>query len=255
MRSYHIFLGIFILISAITASAASVPSLVLKNQQGEVSKNFVIGGSSQISVKFMVDSSNANGLGVSGLTSYGGADAPAAVYMNTSQTPAVGNPNPSPGYIIVKLARGYSSYVLNGNSFHSPPSGSLVNVTSGLQQGKPYIISSVGTTTAAQWQALGLYSSLVPAVSQSFIAVTGAAGVGTGVVAPPVASGSGVLKVELVGSASLDANTPDGTGGQLILQVLGATSSSVTTLNPKAPADQTILELSFSMAPQPGSPI
>lgn len=235
--------------------AASVPSIYLKNQQGETSKNSVVGGSSQISAKFMVDSTNANGLGIRSLTTYGGADAPAAVYMNTSATPATGNPNPSPGYVVVKFAKGYSQYILNSASVGSPPSGSLVNVTSGLSRGTPYVIASVGTTTAAQWQALGLPTNLTPTPSQSFVATTGAPGVGTGTVAPATNAGAGITRFEFVGSPTLNANTTDGTGGQFIYQILGPTSSSVTTLTPKAPASNSVIELNFVMASQPGSPL
>lgn len=252
MRPYSFF-ALLLLIVGITGQAASVPSLNLKNQQGEISKNYVIGGSSQISAKFVVDSTNANG--VRSLTAYGGADAPAAVYMNTSATPSAGNPNPSPGYVIVKFAKGYTSYILNTVSMGSPPSGSLVNVTSGLQQGKPYIIATVGTTPSASWQTLGLPSNVTPTVSQSFIAITGTPGTGTGTVAPATAAGSGVYKLEFIGSPTLNANTTDGTGGRFLFQILGPTSATNTAMTPKAPTNNTVMELSFSMAPQPGSPL
>lgn len=254
MRNTYSFLILsFLILTASLANAAVVPSINLKNQQGEISKNYVVGGSSQISVKFVVDTSNANG--VRSMTAYGGADAPSAVYMNTAVTPSSGNPNPSPGYIIVKFAKGYTSYVLNSASFGSPPSGSLVNVTAGLQQGKPYVIQTVGTTTAAQWQFLGLPSNLTPTVSQSFISVTGSAGTGTGVVAPPMASGSGAYRVEFIGSPTLNANTTNGTGGQFLFQILGPVSSAITTLTPKAPSNNSVIELQFVMTPQPGSPL
>lgn len=238
---------------AVTVNAATVPSLILKNQQGEVSKNFVIGGTSQISAKFVVDNTQASG--VRSLTTYGGANAPAAVYMNTTITPSAGNPNPSPGYVVVKFAKGYTQYIMNSSAIGSPASGSLVNVTSGLQRGSPYVIAAVGTTTAAQWQALGLPSNITPTPSQSFVATTGAPGVGTGTVELANASGSGVYKLEFVGSPTLNANTTDGTGGQFIYQILGPTNSSTTTLVAKAPAQNSVLELNFSMAPQPGSPL
>lgn len=238
---------------AVSLFGASFSTLSLKNQYGEVTNSYVVGGSSKISAKFYVDSTNSNGqrsllsnpaIAGSGISK---------VFMHTTATPAAGNPNPSPGYIIVQFARGYSSYVSASAFISSPTSLSSVNVTSGLSQGKAYVIQTVGTTTPAQWQFLGLPANLTPTPSQAFIAITGGAGSGTGTVGLVNAAGSTVGHIEIVGAASLGLNTVDGSGGQIILQVLSPTNSSTTTLVATAPLDNSVIELTFSLTPIPGS--
>ena len=243
-----------LLFFGLSIQAAVVPSFDFKNQYGEQSNNYLVGGSGMIEVKFAVDASNVNGLGIRGLTTSSGADIISAVYMNTSATPAVGNPNPSPGYVFIKFKKGYSGFLSSSQTIGSPPSASLVNVTAGLSQGKPYTIYATGTTTAAQWQFLGLPSNVTPTPSQSFIAVTGAAGTGTGQVALATAVGSAIGHFEVVGSPSLDMNSLTG-GGTIILQALAPTNSSTTTLTPTAPTNNTSIYLNIVATPQPGPQI
>lgn len=242
-----------LLFLAIAGVAATVPSISLRNQFGEVSNNFIIGGSSQVSAKFIVD--NTQAAGVRSLSSLNGPDVISAVYMNTTVTPSVGNPNPSPGYLVIQLAQPYQLYEASSDTIGNPPSGSLVNVTAGLSQGKPYTIYSTGTTTSAQWQALGLPSNLTPAPSEAFIAITGTPGVGTGQVALASAAGALIHHLELIGSPSLMVNTANATGGQLIFATMGPTSSGVTTFVPTAPPNGTVLQINLVLAPVAGSPL
>jgi len=237
------------LVLGLELSAATVPSLYLKNQFGEVSNNFVTGGSSAISVKFIVDPANSNGLGIRGLETVGGSDKVAAVYMHTNSTAATGNPNPKVGFIIVKFSKGYNGWLADSYALGSPGSSSTTNVSSGLSLGQVYVIKDVGTTTATQWQTLGLPTNFTPTISQAFTAITASAGSGTGVVVTPSPSGTGISHIEVVGGPSLNVATADNTGGQLILTTLGATSGANTAYVPVAPAANSLISLSFVLTP------
>ena len=215
------------------------PSLVLKNQFGEESNNAIIGGSSQIQCSFVVDHANGNGLGIRSLKGQGVAK----VFMHTTATPAVGSPNPAVGYIVVQLSSAYAAYAGGTAGFVAPISGTPINVTSGLTVGQAYIITSVGTTTAAQFQSLGLPTGIVPAPGVSFIATSASAGVGTGVVEVPMATGSGIDHIEIVGDPNLTSGPSQG-GAQIICLALGGAPLAAT-----APADGTVIGLTFNMIP------
>lgn len=228
------------------------PTNVVKNQFGEESNNFLIGGSNQIDINFVVDHSNGNGLGIRSLK---GSPLVSAVYMNTSASPAVGNPNPLAGFVLVQFAEAFQGYVSGFAGFVSPLSGTPVNVTSGLTLHQPYVIVSVGTTTPAQWQTLGLPSNIVPAVGVSFIAKTASAGSGTGVVETP--SASGILEVEVVGDPNTTLNPATG-GGYVLSQFLAPTINTgayVTPIIPTAPADGSVCGLRFSLLSPTAGPI
>ena len=253
------FVFLLLTLSFIPLFASSNPSIVLKNQYGEVANDYLVGGSNQISAKFIVDSVNANGLGQRSLSTFGATNALnggiSNVYMNTSATPAAGNPNPSPGYIVVQFANGYSGHLVTAHSVTSPAGGSNVSISSGLSQGKPYIISVLGTSTAAQFQAVGLPTNLTPTVSQSFIATTGLPSGGTGQVQLAAAAGSTISTIEALPGAALGINTANGTGGQILLQCLAPTNSGTTTKVATAPAAGSVIELQFVLTPVAGSPL
>lgn len=222
------------------------PTLVLKNQFGEESNNAIIGGSSEIGCNFIVDSANGNGLGLRSLKASGIAN----VYMHTSASPAAGNPNPAAGFIVVEFSQAFTGYVTGTFGFVSPVSGTPINVTSGVTAGLVYIITSLGTTSASQWQHLGLPANLTPTVGQAFIATSSTTATGTGVVEVQLATGSGVYHIEVLGNPNTTVATTSG-GGSMILVVLGPTNSSTTTLKPLAPVDGTVVGLTFSMIPVP----
>lgn len=208
-----------------------LPTLFLKNQFGEVSENFVLGGSSSLACNFVVDHTNGNGLGVRSVKGAGIAN----VFMNTSATPLGGNPNPIAGLILIQLKAGYSGYQSGSYGFDSPLSGSPVTSTT---TGHAYVIVSLGTTTGAQWLAAGLPSGVAPAVGASFVAIaTGAIG-GTGAV--EVQSSSGIMSIELVGDPN-QSSAPSIGGAWILSQCLNA-SSALT-----APADGTVIGLNFVM--------
>lgn len=188
---------------------------------------------------FIVDSANGNGLGIRSLKPSGRI---ASVYMHTSSTPAAGNPNPESGIIVVTLQDNYNRYLGGYSGFSGPLSGSTI--TSGLSVGNPYVIVSLGASTAAQWQTAGVPSTITPAVGVSFIAAATSIA-GGGAVQAPAAAGAGVDHIEVIGDPNLMNSTGAlvtgaGTGMQLIL---AAYKNTVLT----APADGTVIGLNFYM--------
>jgi hypothetical protein len=163
-----------------------------------------------------------------------------------------GNPNPAAGVIIVQFQDNFNRYFFGTSGFVSPLSGSNVNVTSGLTQYKPYVIVSVGSTTLAQWQTLGLPVGIVPAVGVPFIAATASAGSGSGIVQAPGVSG--IHAIEVIGDPNQTLNSSTASilgsagGSYLMLQCLAPTNSSTTTLIPTAPPNGSVIGLSFFMS-------
>src|SRR5271165_7105201 len=81
-----------------------------------------------IDCNFIVDSANGNGLGIRSLKPTGAANGIASIYMHTSATPAPGNPNPAPGYIVVNFSDSYFGY-LGGFSGQVSPLGASSSST------------------------------------------------------------------------------------------------------------------------------
>lgn len=197
-----------------------------------------------VQCSFVVDSANGNGLGIRSLK----GPAVANVFMHTSATPGVSNgvtnPNPSSGLIYIQLADNYNQYLgPAGQGFVSYLASTSTGINSGLTAGAAYVITSLGTTTNANWYTLGVPSSLTPSVGMSFIAAsTGLGGSTTGTVG--IATASGIMSIEAVGDANQSiapSNTP-GLGAILIAQCLN-TSGALT-----APHDNSVVSLSFLMS-------
>lgn len=195
-----------------------------------------------------------NGLGITGLT----GQAAQNVFMHTSTTPSAGpngllNPNPANGIILVQLSDNFTRIYETTATFVSPNSGASLNVDlsdAALTVGALYVITALGTTTSADWRALGLPAGVAPAVGASFIAAAVGVGVGTGTVQAPATSGSTINHIEMVGSPHLMLGpTPVGgspnVGAWVMLRTLAATSSSVTTLINTAPAAGTKIKLTM----------
>jgi hypothetical protein len=171
-----------------------------------------------IDCNFVVDSTNGNGLGIRSLK----GPCVSAVYMNTSATPAAGNPNPDAGYIMLKLADNYNRYFAGFSGFVAPVSGTSVTT---VTAGKAYTIVSLGTATTAQWVAKGLPIGFTPAVGASFIASASGTIGGSAAVMEPAAGGSGIDHIEVVGNPNLTlANSaqPSNGGGYIILACFDA---------------------------------
>lgn len=204
---------------------------------------------SLVSCNFIVDSTNGNGLGVRSLKSNGYVK---AVYMHTSATPAGGNPNPGSGYIMIQLTDNYAKSVAGMHSFVSPTTGSDLSTRTAdaaLTVGQPYLITVVGSATAANWLAMGLPAGTTPAVGQPFIATS--TGTGTSTTSKVRAIGvSSIFSIETIGDTRLNL-APQGTsnqGGWIILQTLAPTLSTgayVSPMAPTAPANGTVIALSF----------
>lgn len=193
-----------------------------------------------ITCNFIVDAANGNGTGIRSLKGPGMAN----VFMHTSATPLSGNPNPAAGYIMVQLADNYNRAIFGAFALNSPVSGTpLTSVTAGLA----YTIVSLGTTTAAQWAAVGVLPSMMtaannslPQVGLSFIATASQAIGGTGAVEVP--SNSGITNVETVGDPN-STIAPGGTPGLGAVIILQCLKNDVLT----APADNTVISLEFIM--------
>lgn len=200
-----------------------------------------------LSCNFVVDVANGNGLGIRSLKGAGIAN----VFMHTSSTPGAGvgglvNPNPANGIIVVQLQNSYQRYLAGFSGQVSPVTGS--NLTSTTNH-TAYVITSLGTATVAQWVAAGLPVGIAPALGAAFVArATGTIGGSATVKAVAV---SGIQLIEVIGdpNASLtNSNLYQNGGGQVVLQCLGATDASTTTLIAKAPADGSVVSLSFLLS-------
>jgi hypothetical protein len=221
------------------------PNSIVKNQFGEEANNFLLGGSNQIDFNFIVDHANGNGLGIRSLK---GSPLIKNVFMYTSATPATGNPfgqAASEGSLLVELSPLFQGFIAGFSGPVSPLSGTPINVTSGLTIGKQYVIVSVGTTTAAQWQALGLPVGVTPNVGAAFVATSASAGVGTGVVEVPLSTGSGYDHIEVVGDPNQTCNVaaPSAFGAYILSQFWLANAVV-------QPADNTVVGLRLSYLSQ-----
>jgi len=137
---------------------------------------------------------------------------------------AAPGPNVPAGYIQVNLSDNYSRYLYGDAGFAAPVSGSALPVaSSGVTLGTMYIIVSLGTTTTAGWQSLGLPMNITPAVGVSFIASKTGTATGTGAVEVIAATGAGVFSVELVG----DPNQMNTNGSYTLSGAPGNTSQGM----------------------------
>lgn len=185
-----------------------------------------------VDCNFIVDSANGNGLGIRSLKgSY-----VANIFMNTSAPLAgSGNPNPQAGVIVVQLADNYQQYLGGFSGQSNPLSGSN---TATLTATHPYVITSLGASTAAQWATAGLPANITPAVGASFIAAANIAG--GGLCQALLTAGSGFDHMELVGDpAASNSNNPQpGSGLQMIFACYKNTALT-------APTDGTVISMSF----------
>lgn len=128
------------------------------------------------------------------------------------------------GTILIKLQDNYNR-VFNSVSGQivAPTSGSDVKIdNSALTAGQPYVITTVGNSTTAQWQAVGLPAGMTPAEGVAFIATSVGAGANTSTsrVQIPDSDGSGIAAIELAADPSLTCspNPSANQGAYLILQ-------------------------------------
>lgn len=180
----------------------------------------------QLDCNFKVDATNSSG--ITGLKGPGIQ----SVYMHTSTTPAAGNPNPVAGYIYVQFQDNYNKYYFGGGQFMSPNTGSDVAIDASdalLSVGSVYVISVVGTSTAADWVAVGVPVGTTAAVGVSFVAIATGAGTGNGQVQLPATSGANVGLIDVIGLPNTSIASQRGT-------VAGQTSGSYMILRCLQPA-------------------
>ena len=185
---------------------------------------------------------SGDGQGVTSLKSNGYV---AAAFMHTSVAPTsvngLLNPNPAAGFAVIRTRN-------NFNKFLGLSQSQVVAVTSpataATVTGNVYVITVLGTTTAAQWTAAGLPAGFTAAVGVTFVATaTGAIG-GTGKVGiPGVGTTLAVNAVGTVNTMIANSSIAQNSGAQIVLQFSGATAAGDTTLVKTAPADGTIVSL------------
>lgn len=159
--------------------------------------------STLVDCTFVVDSTNGNGFGVRTLKNSARIS---SVFMKTSATPGkaangLTNPNPANGYINVTLQDNYNTYLGGFSGSVSPVSGTPISISGGLTPGVVYVITSLGTSTQANWQVVGLPSYIQAAVGVSFVCTSATAGTGTGVVESTVYSA--LDHIEVIGDSNL----------------------------------------------------
>lgn len=163
----------------------------------------------------------------------------------------VGSPNPPAGIIAIKFTDNFNRYYGGFSGSSSVLSGSSLAVDgTNLTPNAIYVIVSVGTSTAADWLALGVPPGVTPAVGVTFIAKVSGTGSGSGFVQAPAASGANIDQFDLIG----DPNTTLGpipvggspnVGGWIYLRTLTSTSTSVTTLIATAPVNGSSIGMTF----------
>lgn len=177
-----------------------------------------------VNLQFTVTPSN--GLGITSLKSNGYVR---NVFMHTSTTPAANdgytNPNPAVGFALVQFTNNFNYYLNGFVQAQAPVTGSIKIDNSVLTAGQAYVISTLGNSTTAQWQAVGLPAGITPAVGVSFIATVVGAGGNTSTSRVSTPTTSGVFGAEIVGSPGLmlaSSSIATNGGAWVLMQFMGA---------------------------------
>jgi len=144
-----------------------------------------------IDCNFVVD--NTEGAGISDLK---GAYVE-SVFMN-SGAPSSENPNPAAGIIMLQLTDKFSRSYISFSGTIAPVTG--LDLTSTVIA-VPNVITSLGTATQAQLEAVGFPQGKIPQVGMAFIPTSSALIGGSATV--KLVGSSGILKIESVGSEDL----------------------------------------------------
>lgn len=188
----------------------------------------------EVDLSFVV--TPTNGLGITSLKSNGWVD---RVFMHTSTTPTanngVTNPNPASGIALIQLKQNFNVFLGMSWNAQAPQTGAAVTTT---VSSTTYIISVLGTTTAAQWTAVGLPSGFTAAVGQVFTATASQAIGGTGSV--KAVGNSAICQVEVIGDPNTQiasSSIATSTGAYLAVQFFDYAGALV------APTATTVLNL------------
>lgn len=165
-----------------------------------------------------------NGLGVTSVKSNGYAN---YVFMHTSTTPTatggVTNPNPANGYAMIGLTNNFNYFLGMRGTVAAPATSTS---TASVVTGSVYTITLLGTTTAAQWRAVGLPSWVTATVGQSFVATATQAIGGTGTVGVPgITNISGLSVVGDPNQTIASANVASFGGAYLVVQFSALTAA------------------------------
>ncbi len=195
---------------------------------------------SVVAFNFIVDSMNGNGLGIRSLKSNGYIE---NVFMHTTTTPGSNNgflnPNPLAGYALIQMKQNFNKFLGLAGGFVTPVTTSTKVDNSALTVGQPYVITTLGNTTAAQWLTLGVPAGVTPAVGVVFTAllvgVAGEANTSTSRVMLPTTSLIPLIEVVGDTNAMVTSNIASNSGQWITLQFSASSTSSVTN-----PADNSV---------------
>lgn len=151
------------------------------------------------------------------------------------------------GYALPSTAAGTLTFVSGSGATTTLSYSAAV---SGLATGFTFALVNYNSNLNC-WTGVGVKPGVVPAVGVPFIATTSGVSTGGGSSGTVIAAGiSGITSIEVIGNTSLalapiatgySANT----GGWVLVQFLAPTSTSVTTLIPTNPTNNSVVGMSF----------
>lgn len=158
----------------------------------------------------------------------------------------------SAGRYRIQLTDNYAKLLTFQATPRSPVSGSALNVDAShaaLSVGTVYKIVTTGTSTQADFVAIGMPAGIVAAPGITFKAAATGAGTGTGTV--QTIGYSGIQNTELLtANSGMINNQPYNfpMGGYIDFQCVGATDSSTTTPVATDPANGSTLHLAILLS-------
>lgn len=150
------------------------------------------------------------------------------------------------GQYRIRLEDNYKKLLMVDARMQSPVTGAAVAATA-LVPGTVYQITSMGTTTQAQWVTAGVPSGITAAVGVVFKAAATSSGTGAG----KALGASGIATIEVIGNSENQLNSQPFTsqnGGYVDIQTLGPTAGGDTALIAKDPADGSKLFISIKLS-------
>ena len=215
-----------------------------------------------IDCEFTVASTNANGLGITGLKGQGVKN----VYMHTTQTPAAGNPNPAVGLALIQLSNNYTRLLGQFTGTVSPLTGGALNIDAtdaALTVGQPYVITSVGHAAAGRCtiapvadssgSLASTYFSLFDSYGNTFIIWFSVSGVGS----PPnlgPAAPTGTVGLQYVQQSISTNDTASTIGTDLVTTIQNLPSGISGVYSFTASGTTTVTVVNTANTQLPGVP-
>lgn len=143
------------------------------------------------------------------------------------------------GIYKVQFQDNYYRYYSGTWGFVAPVTGADV-AGGAFVVGTPYVITALGNTTQAQWEAAGVPAGVTAAVGVSFVALTVGAGTGT----VKAVGSSGIFALEVIGNTNLQLGPqPAGSqGGYVIVKCMDAAGAAAD------PASGSVMGLTFYLS-------